>query len=190
MSMTIELVAPIIAAAGGLIASLIASRISNLRKKRIEEKEKHVKLLYKKSFNQYLSELQKSYPEIKQGDKWSEYFINYISYIYPETKKSEHLSEKEVQKRIDEKTHALKGRIEEIEKRFPSQDTVDKIASVNEAILATQVENLSETIKSLEQRILSKWDVAKIVFQIISALGGLIGVILGLITFFMKTTGS
>lgn len=187
--MTIELVAPIIAVAGGLIASLFASRISDLRKKRIEEEEKHVKQLYKKSFNQYLKELQKSYPEMKQGDKWSEYFVKYISYSIPETTKAEYLSEDEIQKRIDEKTLSLKDRIEEIEQRFPSQDTVDKVASVNEAILATQVENLSEAIKGLEQRILSKWDVAKIVFQIIAALGGLIGVILGLITFFVKNSG-
>jgi hypothetical protein len=97
------------------------------------------------------------------------------------------MSKEEIQNEIDSNIGALSVRIEEIERRFPEQDTVEKIASVNEAILATQIENLTNTIKKLEEKILSRWDVAKIVFQIIAILCGIVSVVLALAKFFKST---
>jgi len=60
---------------------------------------------------------------------------------------------------------------------------LEKIASVNDAILATQLETLSASIKAIQNRMLTKWDIAKIVFAILSALGILVGIIFGIINF-------
>jgi ABC-type multidrug transport system fused ATPase/permease subunit len=88
------------------------------------------------------------------------------------------IEEKE-RSRVDE----LIKRIEAIESRFPKTSTLEKLSSVNDAILATQLETLSESIKTIKDRMLTKWDVAKTVFYILSALGILTGIIFGIISF-------
>lgn len=73
---------------------------------------------------------------------------------------------------------ALKRRLAEVEARFPDQSTIDKVASVNDAILATKVEHLEAEVKRLETRIddmPTKWDIATIVFAVIASLGVLVG---------------
>ncbi len=89
----------------------------------------------------------------------------------------------EIESEVNKKFHELKNRVEEIEKRFPKEATLEKIASVNDAILATNLEALSESVKRIEQKLLSKWDVAKIVFQILAALGILTGLIFAIIEY-------
>ena len=87
--------------------------------------------------------------------------------------------ESEVNKKFDE----LKNRVEEIEKRFPKEATLEKIASVNDAILATNLEALSESVKRIEEKLLTKWDIAKIVFQIIAVLGVAIGIVFAILKY-------
>ena len=89
----------------------------------------------------------------------------------------------EINKEIEQKTSFLYDKIEEIEKRFPSDATIEKISSVNDAILATNIESLFESLKRIEDKLLSKWDVAKIVFQIIASLGGVIALAIVAIKF-------
>ena len=176
-------------AVGGILASVISAYLSGQEQRRIKEEAEHYRNVYKKSFSAYFDQLEKSRPDLKSGDNWSklikEFYISSVS----DLAQVEYLSEKETQIIIDEKVHSLKYRIEEIESRFPSQDTIEKIASVNDAILATQIENLSEKINALEKSKLSKWDVAIVVFQIISALGVFCGVGFGIISYLSKTTG-
>jgi len=49
--------------------------------------------------------------------------------------------------------------------------------------MATNIEALSESIKRIENKILTKWDVAKIVFEIIAIFGVLIGIAFGIIKY-------
>ena len=79
---------------------------------------------------------------------------------------------------------ALEKRIQTIESRLPSSATIDKISSVNDAILATNIESLTRTVKRIEEKMLTKWDVAVVMFQIIGVIGVVIGVIIGVITLF------
>ena len=44
-------------------------------------------------------------------------------------------------------------------------------------------ESLADSLKTLERRILTKWDVAKIVFIILAALSGIIGIIFGILNY-------
>jgi len=93
------------------------------------------------------------------------------------------LSRDDIDREVEKRTKALEERILDIENRFPSSSTIEKVASVNDAILATNLESLAESVKRLEDKMLSKWDVAKVVFQIIAVLGGLIAIALTIIGF-------
>ena len=90
---------------------------------------------------------------------------------------------------IDEKVNLalspLKSRLEEIEKRFPAESTIDKIANVNDAILATKIDQLTADIKRLDEKLLGKWDVAVVVLEVIATVGTLAGVIIAAIQFFV-----
>ncbi|MCH7922725.1 MAG: hypothetical protein IH975_06820 [Nitrospinae bacterium] len=89
------------------------------------------------------------------------------------------ISKEEVERQFS----TLKEQIDRIEARFPDEATIDKVATVNEAILANSVERLAESLRRLEEKLLTKWDVARIVFTIIGALGGLIALTLTIIKF-------
>ena len=96
---------------------------------------------------------------------------------------SSQVTEGELKKMVEERFNSIiLPRIEGIEKRFPAESKLDKIASVNDAILATNIENLSDSIKKIEDKMLTKWDIVKITFEILLVLGGIIGLILTIIT--------
>jgi len=84
----------------------------------------------------------------------------------------------------------LAERIQEIEKRFPDANTIDKVSSVNEAVLAVYVENLRKTLDKLERDTLTSWDVAKIFFLILAALGVTTGIVFGAITLIGSSQGT
>lgn len=88
----------------------------------------------------------------------------------------------QVNKRFDE----LNKRMEEIENRFPKEATLEKIASINDAILATNLEALSESIKKIENKLLTKFDVVKIFFQILTAIGVLTGIIFAILRYIAR----
>ena len=76
--------------------------------------------------------------------------------------------------KIEQRVEAVKRRIDEIETRFPAEATLDKVASINDAILATKIEALSAEVERLQSNLITKWDVATIIFLVLGALGGLI----------------
>jgi hypothetical protein len=95
-------------------------------------------------------------------------------------------SKEEMRQEVDGAVRAVQERLERIEERFPQQSTIDKISSVNDAILATKVEQLEKSIENLEARLLTKWDVATIVFAVMAAIGGVAGVIFAVANFVLK----
>lgn len=64
----------------------------------------------------------------------------------------------------------LKKRVDEIEKKLHKGTTIEKVAFVDYAILATKLEAFSEDVNRIEKSMLTKWDVAKIVLEIIIVL--------------------
>ena len=178
-----------VVALGGMVASYISSYLADKERKKIEKETEQYKALYKKSFSTYFEQLKKDHPKIQLGENWNELIEEYYASSISNSSAVEYLAEDEIQKIVEEKVNHLNGRIEEIEQRFPSQDTVEKISSVNDAILATQIENLTEKVNALEKSKISKWDVAIVVFQIIAALGVIFGIIFGFVSLFAKTAG-
>lgn len=87
----------------------------------------------------------------------------------------------EIKKEMEQKISILQSTAKAIEDRSPSATETEKLASVNNAILDTNIKTLSDSLKRIEDHMLSKWDVAKIVFQIILVLSGLLVIILTII---------
>jgi len=84
----------------------------------------------------------------------------------------------EYQKQLE----SLANRIEYIESKFPSKETnVEKIASINDAIFLTKIDGLSKVVENLERKMLSKWDVAKIIFTILGVLAAIIGLVVAVL---------
>lgn len=73
----------------------------------------------------------------------------------------------------------LDARLERVERRLPDPNDVDKVASVNEALLSKGLEDLRQVVAKLDERTLSKWDVATTVFAIFTAMGIVIAAIVG-----------
>lgn len=99
------------------------------------------------------------------------------------TNEIEELQKDSIQKEVEDRASILKERLESIEKRFPEESTLEKIASVNDAILGTKVEEIQKSTEMLESKLITKWDVAKIVFTITGSLGALVGLTITIIKF-------
>jgi uncharacterized protein YeeX (DUF496 family) len=165
-----------IAFIAGSILAVISKRRKELVKKLRKEAEKEHKSALAREINEYsrhISDAQKSPALIVAIDNSA----------------SMATTDAEVRKEIEKISKALAGRISNIEKRLPEKDTIDKIASVNDAILATQLESLTETVKKIEEKTLSRWDIAKIVFQILAAVGLLVGIGLAIISHLLSQSG-
>jgi hypothetical protein len=95
-------------------------------------------------------------------------------------------SREEIRREAEEVVGSLRERLEQVERRFPEESTLEKISSINDAILATKIEQLEKSIENLESRLLTKWDVATIVFAVFAAIGGIAGVIFTVANFVLK----
>jgi hypothetical protein len=120
-------------------------------------------------------------------------YINYLlvsqrsdgSFPEPPIVISPSLNVPEIEKQVEERVLPLKQRLEEIERRFPHESTIEKIASVNEAVLAARLDSLTESLKRIEDKMLTKWDVTVVVLEIIAVLAALTGVVAGIINYFV-----
>jgi hypothetical protein len=69
-------------------------------------------------------------------------------------------TKEETRKELERQLNEVHDRIKKIEDRFPADATLEKIASINDALLAQRIDQLAKHIEGLESRILTKWDVA------------------------------
>ena len=90
-----------------------------------------------------------------------------------------YLTESEIEVLVDHRLSKLEEKLQRIDKRFPDESTIEKIASVNDAILATKIEALFNSVDDIKRNMLTNWDIVKVVFGILTALGVLTGMIFG-----------
>jgi hypothetical protein len=171
----------------GILAGLVGYRVQRIARKKRKEEARLQEIFSEKTIVLWDSYYKKLKPSLKQESKsvsktylefllsnyekvWRNWLVHYTG--YPLT----YLPTTEIETEANKKFEELKKRIEGIEKRFPKEATLEKIASVNDAILATKVEALSDAINRIEKKLLTKWDVVKIVFEILAALGVLVGI--------------
>lgn len=164
-----------------LIAGVLAALLSFLmsyRQRVVKEKENLQKQLFSDALSKAFSESFGDYYEkidIDKTDYIARDLRNYLVHFATLQTKPE------IEEQVNLKVDDLKKRLEAIEARFPQEATLEKLASVNDAILATKLETLADSIKTIQDKMLTKWDVAKIVFAIFSILGILVGLIFGII---------
>ena len=77
-------------------------------------------------------------------------------------------------KTLREQLESLREQLERNKSEIIEVQTIDPIL---EATLKLTVENLTKRVDTLENQSLSKWDIAVSVFQVLGALGGLVGLI-------------
>lgn len=71
----------------------------------------------------------------------------------------------------------LEARLEQVEGRLPATDTLDKIASVNYAILATKHEETERAIARLDREAMSAGKVTAVVFTVLAAMFALVAAV-------------
>lgn len=75
----------------------------------------------------------------------------------------------------------LKGRVAKIEERLPDDAVLDKVASLNEALLAKGLENVQKEIDRLQQSMLTRWDVVTVLFATLAAIAAVVGAVVGIV---------
>lgn len=102
----------------------------------------------------------------------------------------ESLSREQVRTEVEEKMAEVRGRLEAIEKRFPGESTIDKIASINDALFAQRIEQLTSRIETLEEKLLTKWDVALIVSIVAAGIFAVVGATYAVLKVFGHAPGA
>jgi hypothetical protein len=85
------------------------------------------------------------------------------------------LSKEQIRTVVEDRISDVRGRLEAIEKRFPDNATIDKISSINDALFAQRIEQLSSKVLALEEKLLTKWDVAIIVSVVAAGIFAVVG---------------
>lgn len=92
--------------------------------------------------------------------------------------------EDQIAGRINERIKAIRERVDEIESRYPEEDSLERMVSVNEALLSERIDQISIQVQAFENKVLSRWDVALIVSTVLTGVlsiaGGTYAVLSGL----------
>lgn len=98
-------------------------------------------------------------------------------------------SKEEIRSQIDAHLDDVKSRLQAIEERFPDQSDIDKISSINDALFAERIEQISSRIERLENQQLTKWDVAITVSLVVAGIFCIVGATYGVLQAFGQVSG-
>ena len=88
---------------------------------------------------------------------------------------SPELSKEEVKNEIATHLGEVQERLSKIESRFPEESRLEKISSINDALLSERIDQLAKQVENLEKKTLTKWDVALTVSTIIAGIAFVVG---------------
>jgi hypothetical protein len=91
------------------------------------------------------------------------------------------LSRGEIEQEVENQVTALRQTVARIQARLPEETTLDKIASINDAILATRLEAVEGSVKDLKDTALTRWDVAVTLFGVAGAIGTVLGILAAIV---------
>jgi hypothetical protein len=157
----------------GALSSAVASMVDKRQQRALEDERRAI-----------IQEVIRTSPELDHGTGLGSLLDELGSYVSTPT--SAQASADDVKREAQNVITSFQERLERMEQRFPEEATVDKIASINDAILGTKVEQLQKSLEQLESRMLTKWDVATIVFTVITAIGGLAVLVFVVANFVLK----
>jgi len=101
--------------------------------------------------------------------------------ILAQVQSSPRVSREDIQKEVESQLGEVQARIEKIENRFPDEAKLDKVASINDALISERIDQLSKQVENLDNKILSRWDVALVVSSIIAAIIAVVGATYGVL---------
>jgi hypothetical protein len=93
------------------------------------------------------------------------------------------MTEEQIKEEVINEMREFEDRVEKIARRSPEDVQLDKIASMNDAILSERIGQLSERIASLESKALSHLDVAVTVSTVIGGIFAVVAAIYALLIF-------
>lgn len=85
------------------------------------------------------------------------------------------LSRKSLNDDVDSSISDLTERLKNIEEKYPKDFSLDKISSINDALLAERIEQLAKKLTQVEEKQLTKWDVAIVVSIVLSGIFAIVG---------------
>jgi len=170
-----------VTALGGLLASVVSNLLAARQSRRREVMEAERGRLFRQETQQ---ELRERLTEL--GANAEEVERALVDLGSPPVTGGTQPSKEEIRQEVESAVNAIRDRIERVEQRFPEESTLDKIASANDAILATKIEFLEKSIANLESRMLTKWDVVTVAFAVLAAIGGLAGAAIAITNFVTK----
>jgi hypothetical protein len=165
------------AIAGAVVTALASTRSRRRREEADEERQRFFREQASEGLRQRLKELGAYTDEVERS---------LIALGAPPATRGTHPSKEEVKQEVDSAVNVIRERLERVEQRFPEESTLEKIASINDAILATKIERLEKSIENLESTLVTKWDVATIVFAVFGAISGVAGVIFTVANFVLN----
>ena len=167
-----------IAAVLGLWASLAAALLSWFAKERAEQaKRKRVKELYEIALNLGPVSVSRTIevPRTTEAVATPELLRDIERTIVARVEALPLASREAMQQEIEMQMGEVKKRIEKIENRFPEEAQIEKIASINDALLSERIDQLSKQVQAIESRILTKWDVALTVSAVVTGIIVVVG---------------
>lgn len=168
-----------LAAVLGVVASLLASLVSYAASRR---RKRHDEILAAANEQVSISvepvRTERNYRD-NGGDieftSTAELFARMEQQILARVQSSVSVPREQIQKEIRRQIADVEDCIRKIEGRFPEEAKIEKIASINDVLLTARIDQLSEQLKHIEERILSKWDVAVVVGLIIAGIIAIVG---------------
>lgn len=94
------------------------------------------------------------------------------------------LTRDQIRQELERQLSEFRERIAKIENRFPDETNIEKIASINDALLAERIDQISKRLDGLDKRILTKWDVALTVSMILGGIFAVVTATYSVISFF------
>jgi hypothetical protein len=185
----------IVVVASGVAASAIAALVAGFSKRRLEqlhEKERHK---IQDEARTRLTEIGISVaglgftfkiPDKGQRDTAvAEQLLKDVEQgIVEVVATKENLTREEISKEVETRMQEVGHRLAAIEERFPSDATIDKISSINDALFAQRIEQLTERLAKLEEKALDKWDVALTVSLVVGGIFAVVGATYGVLKAF------
>lgn len=93
-----------------------------------------------------------------------------------------HVTDQQIKDEVEQAVADLTSRLESIENRFPDDSSIDKISSINDALFAERIEQLSDKIEQLESSRIDKWDIAIVVSMILAGIFSIVGITYAVLT--------
>ena len=161
-----------------LLAAAVAGVTSLLAKSRAREaKRKRAKDLREVSFHVFgpIKVETATEPPGARESAAPEFLRDIERQIFARVESLPFPSQEAMRKEIEDQMAEVTQRIKKIEDRFPEEARIEKIASINDALLSERIDQLSKQIQGVESRILTKWDVALTVSAILTGIIVIVG---------------